>query len=131
MRHDVLPGLERDLGPGVAAALARTAALLRADADALDGWAADGARRGDGRRRRARRHRAGRACPPPCGPGCCAGPRSPPAAPPTDLAAGHVAALDALVTDWHGQGPLHLPGAVAASRACGRLALSRQPRSSR
>jgi tRNA(Ile)-lysidine synthase len=51
--------------------------------------------------------------------------------PATDLDAGHVAELDRLVTDWHGQGPLHLPGGVAAARACGRLALSRQPRSSR
>ena len=42
-----------------------------------------------------------------------------------------LAELERLVTDWHGQGPLHLPGQVSASRACGRLALSRQPRSSR
>jgi len=27
-----------------------------------------------------------------------------------DLTADHVAAVDALVTDWHGQGPAHLPG---------------------
>ncbi len=32
----MLPVLEEELGPGVAAALARTADLLRADADALD-----------------------------------------------------------------------------------------------
>jgi tRNA(Ile)-lysidine synthase len=36
VRHDVLPLLERELGPGVAPALARTAELLRDDADALD-----------------------------------------------------------------------------------------------
>ncbi len=130
VRTDVLPGLERDLGPGVAAALARTAALLRADTDALDGWAAaahtEAAEGGEGLgiavlaglpaavRTRVLRRAAIEA-------GC----------PATDLDAGHVAGLDRLVTDWHGQGPLHLPGAVSAQRACGRLALSRQPRSSR
>src|SRR4051812_44817321 len=36
VRQDVLPLLERELGPGVAAALARTADQLRADADHLD-----------------------------------------------------------------------------------------------
>ena len=39
VRRDVLPTLERALGPGVAAALARTARLARVDADALDAWA--------------------------------------------------------------------------------------------
>ena len=36
VRHVVLPVLERELGPGVAQALARTAALLRTDMEALD-----------------------------------------------------------------------------------------------
>ena len=36
VRHDALPALERALGPGVAEALARSAALLAADADVLD-----------------------------------------------------------------------------------------------
>ena len=36
VRSTVLPVLERELGPGVAAALARTADLLREDAAALD-----------------------------------------------------------------------------------------------
>lgn len=36
VRRDVLPVLERELGPGVAGALARTAAQLREDDDALD-----------------------------------------------------------------------------------------------
>jgi tRNA(Ile)-lysidine synthase len=39
VRHRVLPVLEAELGPGVAAALARTADLLREDAYALDGIA--------------------------------------------------------------------------------------------
>jgi tRNA(Ile)-lysidine synthase len=41
VRHEVLPVLEEALGPGVVEALARTAGLLRADADALDQLAAD------------------------------------------------------------------------------------------
>jgi tRNA(Ile)-lysidine synthase len=47
-------------------------------------------------------------------------------APASDLSAGHVEDLDRLVTDWHGQGPLQLPGGVAVTRACGTLTLSRR-----
>jgi tRNA(Ile)-lysidine synthase len=39
VRHTVLPVLERELGPGIAEALARTADLARADADLLDALA--------------------------------------------------------------------------------------------
>jgi tRNA(Ile)-lysidine synthase len=39
VRQRVLPVLEEELGPGVAAALARTADALREDAEALDRWA--------------------------------------------------------------------------------------------
>ena len=39
------------------------------------------------------------------------------------LSRAHVLAVDALVTDWHGQGAVALPGGVAARRAYGRLAL--------
>jgi tRNA(Ile)-lysidine synthase len=119
VRHGALPALEVALGPGVAAALARTASLLRADADALDAWAerAYGAARGPegldvpalgalpaAVRTRVLRRAALAA-------GCPAG----------DLAAGHVGEIDRLVTDWHGQGPLELPGRVSAARQCGRL----------
>ncbi|WP_053616964.1 tRNA lysidine(34) synthetase TilS [Nocardiopsis sp. NRRL B-16309] len=41
VRHEALPALEKALGPGIAEALARTAALLRADADTLDRLADD------------------------------------------------------------------------------------------
>ena len=41
--------------------------------------------------------------------------------PPTALTAAHVAALDALVTAWQGQGPLSLPGGVNADRRDGRI----------
>jgi tRNA(Ile)-lysidine synthase len=121
VRHTVLPMLERELGPGVADALARTARLLADDAEALDGWAEhvldaaatdpDGTSRvgvdvllaqpAAVRSRVLKRlaHRAG--------------------APGSDLTVGHVRAMDALVTRWHGQGPLHLPGRVQAGRAGG------------
>jgi tRNA(Ile)-lysidine synthase len=121
VRHDALPALESSLGPGVTAALARTAALLRADADALDAWAAtayDAAGRASGAgllvdvlgglpsavRSRVLRRAAIDA-----------------GSPPTDLSAHHVTELDRLVTDWHGQGPLDLPGQIRAARRCGRL----------
>lgn len=39
VRHDALPALENALGPGIPAALARTARMLRDDADALDEFA--------------------------------------------------------------------------------------------
>lgn len=119
VRHAALPALVDALGPGVAAALARTASLLRADADALDAWAGqayDDARGAEGLdalalgalpvavRGRVLRRAA-------LDVGSPAG----------DLSAGHVAELDRLVTDWHGQGPLDLPGQVSATRRCGRL----------
>jgi tRNA(Ile)-lysidine synthase len=125
VRTEALPALERALGPGVAEALARTARLLRADADALDGWAervvSEQDRDGGGLDvatlaalpeavRRRVLHRAAVAAGSPRG----------------ALTARHVAALDGLVGDWHGQGPLQLPGGVSASRSCGRLLLGRQ-----
>ena len=122
VRTQALPVLEAALGPGVAAALARTADLLRADAEALDALADSAAvrlRAADGSlacagladlpaalRGRVLRDAAVRA-------GC----------PRTALAAVHVAALDALVTAWRGQGPVALPGGVAGARRCGRLHL--------
>jgi tRNA(Ile)-lysidine synthase len=120
VRHDLLPAAEAVLGPGVAESLARSADLLRADADALDGWAARAladvsdpegsldcaalAALPGAVRRRVLRHAA-----------IAAG------VPGGALSAAHVAAMDALVTGWHGQGPAALPGGVVAQRQCGRL----------
>jgi tRNA(Ile)-lysidine synthase len=123
VRRDALPALEAALGPGVAAALARSADLLRADADALDVWAASAYAAcggGDGLdvpalealpaavRSRVLRRAALEA-----------------GAPAGDLTAGHVGELERLLRDWHGQGPLHLPGGVRVERRCGRLLLTR------
>jgi tRNA(Ile)-lysidine synthase len=124
-RHDALPALERALGPGVAAALARTARLLRDDADALDAWAERGAREAaddDGALDvtalaglpRAVRTRVLRQA------AIAAG------SPPGSLAAVHVDEMDRLVTTWHGQQHVDLPGCVRAVRRYGRLLLLRR-----
>ena len=112
VRHDVLPLLETELGPGVAATLARTADLLRADVEPLDELAA-AAYGGlsttlpvDGRSRSRRRSARG----------CCAWRRWRRAARDADLFHEHVRALDALLTDWHGQGAVDLPGRRADGR---------------
>src|SRR5450432_3059782 len=123
VRADLLPVLEEVLGPGVAAALARTADLARDDADALDLWAAteygsivDADSSLDAAalaalpaavRRRVLRLAALSA-------GCPVG----------GLGAAHLVAIDALVTDWHGQGPVSLPGGRCAVRRYGRLYLA-------
>jgi tRNA(Ile)-lysidine synthase len=117
VRHQVLPVLERELGPGVAAALARTAHLLRADTELLDDLAAS-AYSGLARplavdellalapavRTRVLRLAA-----------LDAGARD------SELFHEHVRSLDALLTDWHGQGPVDLPGRVRGVRREGVL----------
>jgi tRNA(Ile)-lysidine synthase len=125
VRTSVLPVLESALGPGVAEALARTAQLARDDADALDHWAAlahaevagagpDGIDIADLERLPAAvRTRVLRLAA--IGAGVAAG----------DLSSAHIAAIDALITDWHGQGAASLPGAFCASRRYGRLYLHR------
>ena len=119
VREAVLPAIEASLGERAIEALARTADLLRADADALDAWATQAlaeARAADGLdiarlgalpaaiRTRVLRIAALDA-------GALAG----------SVTARHVAALDAFVVDWHGQGPVALPGRVVARRQSGRL----------
>jgi tRNA(Ile)-lysidine synthase len=119
VRERVLPVLESELGPGVAEALARTAAQLREDTTLLDDLAAEAlaeARR-DGAldaawlaavppalRRRAL-HRAA----------LDAG------APASELTRDHVLAVDALLTDWRGQKWIDLPGPLRALRRDGLL----------
>jgi tRNA(Ile)-lysidine synthase len=44
-------------------------------------------------------------------------------APAGALTARHVAEMDRLVRDWHGQGPVSLPGGLVAERSCDRLTL--------
>lgn len=127
LRHRVMPVLEHEVGPGVTEALARTAALLREDDEALERWAqevrtAARCQDDDGRDTldvevlaevpAAVRRRVMRAEALECG------------VPGGDLRASHLADIDALVTQWKGQGPVHLPGGVRAERDCGRLHLA-------
>jgi tRNA(Ile)-lysidine synthase len=122
VRRTVLPVLEAELGPGVVEALARTADLLRDDADLLDRLAADADPADETldatelgglppalRRRVIRRWlQAGGA---------------------TDLSRQHVLAVESLVLDWHGQRVVQVPGADVV-RHDGRLRLrtaSNQP----
>ena len=119
LRTEVLPLLEDVLGGGVAPALARTAAQLREDLDALDDLAADQLRRFSDdaelpavelaglpvalRRRVLRGWLLGAAVP--------------------DLSAVHLTAVDALLTRWRGQGRVDLPGGAGVVRTSGRLAM--------
>ncbi|MGY1812966.1 tRNA lysidine(34) synthetase TilS [Blastococcus sp. SYSU D00820] len=121
LRTEVLPLLEDVLGGGVAPALARTAAMLREDLDALDALAAAELARlagADGLPARelgalpaALRRRVLR--------GWLRGAGVP------DLQAVHLAAVDALLTGWRGQGPVDVPGGAAVARASGRLVVRR------
>jgi tRNA(Ile)-lysidine synthase len=115
VRHHVLPTLESDLGPGVARALARTADMLRDDADALEALAVAALATDDIsvddllRLSRAVRTRVLRMLAKDAG--CTV----------NDLTREHILAIDALLTNWHGQGPLNLPGNVNVERRHGRL----------
>ncbi len=123
VRHQALPALEAALGPGVAEALVRTASQLRADAECLEDLAfAESAKlRGYGSdpagldvswlralpgaiRTRVLRDAAIMA-------GCPRG----------ALNAGHVEAIDVLVTGWRGQRWVDLPGGVRARRQAGKV----------
>lgn len=132
VRTRILPLMEELIGPGVTESLARTADQLRADADALDALAAQAERR----------------LIPDWPPAGQPGPRPVSVAEAAELApavrsrllkraavlasmqagsitAGHVAGLDALVTGWHGQRWLDLPGDVRCARRYGRLHFTR------
>lgn len=127
VRTQVMPLLEQVLGPGVAPALVRTGDQLRAAAQVIDPLAADLLDRAGtpgapdagwdvsvlvgapaGVRRAALHTLALRA-------GASGG----------SLSHEHVAALDALCVDWHGQGPVDLPGGLRVARSCGRLLVAR------
>lgn len=125
VRTRVLPVLEDELGPGVAATLARTADQLRDDMDLLDDFAETAlanmanmanlagelpvdrlAAQPTPIRRRVLRLAA-----------LAAG------APSSELFYEHVLAMDALVTDWHGQKWIDLPGGLRCMRHDGVIIL--------
>lgn len=116
-----LVDLETALGPGITEALTRTADLLRDDADLLDELADEATPEGGDAGvavsdlaglAPALRSRVWRRLLLDAG------------APAGSLTAAHVAACDRLVTDWHGQGPLHLPGDLRVVRADGRVGIA-------
>ena len=47
---------------------------------------------------------------------------------PVALTAERTAAVDALITDWRGQGPVNLPGGVSVLRVSGRLTVTGEDR---
>jgi tRNA(Ile)-lysidine synthase len=121
--REALPLLAETLGEGVIGGLSRSAQLLRDDADALDAWAMvevathvlDGqpgcsidvsALESMPRAIRTRIYKV-------MGERCGA----------TELDAVHIAGIDELITRWHGQGILNLPGRVNAAREYGRLSV--------
>ena len=117
LRGTVIPALVEVLGPGVIPGLARSAALLQADADELERQARTALGSGGGadawsvdvlvslpeaiRGRMLKMLAEGRG----------AGP----------ITASHVKAMDALVTNFRGQGAVSLPGGFEARREYGRL----------
>ena len=118
VRTEVLPLLEDVLGGGVAEALARTAALIRDDLEVLDASTSPAGTAPEGidldelaalpralRTRALKRWAEGNGA--------------------ATLTYEHVVALDALITGWHGQGPIDLPGGVSIRRASGRLAATK------
>lgn len=121
--RDALPLLAETLGEGVIGGLSRSARLLRDDADALDSWAAievathviDAAAGCSidvtalELMPRAIRTRIYKVMGERCGA--------------TELEATHIDGIDELITRWHGQGTLNLPGRVNAAREYGRLSV--------
>ena len=123
LRREVLPLLDDVLGGGTSAALARTATLLRQDLDALDALAAQW---------QAEHHATGEILP-------AAGLAELPTAlrqrvirlwlicrEVPELGSVHLDEVGRLVTNWHGQGPIDLPGGFSLSRTSGTLTLKTQ-----
>ncbi|MBK0417779.1 tRNA lysidine(34) synthetase TilS [Leucobacter sp. CSA1] len=120
VRDRILPVLEAELGPGIAAALARTAELAREDAEAFDDMVAETieeivepAEAGIAvsvaalaANPAALRHRLIRAV--------AAAEFG------SHLSREHTLAISALVTDWRGQGPIHVPG-ISVARSGGLI----------
>ena len=127
VRHELLPRLVDSLGPGVVAALARSATLTRAETEALDVWAERlfaelvtvepegtvidaAALAAEPQAVVARVVLAAAAA----------------AGSPRDrLGVTHVSAMSDLVVNWRGQGDIHLPGGVIARRGSGTVVLRR------
>jgi len=122
VREVVLPTMEKEIGPGISDALARSAKLLRDDADALDSLSDEIFSKLDpasleiskleSQPRAIRTRILRRAI-------YLAG------APQGSLSAEHIEPVEALITAWKGQGAISLPGGVTVARISGRLSLSK------
>jgi tRNA(Ile)-lysidine synthase len=117
VRKNVLPVMEQELGPGIRDALTRSAQLLRDDADALDKLALDFWNRDKSleieeltKLSKAVRTRVLRLALFESGI--------------SQLSAEQVAQVEALISNWKGQGEVSLPSGVKVSRISGRLTLS-------
>lgn len=120
VRSQVLPLMEEAIGPGIAEALARTASLLRDDADALDQMT-DAAVLGHDLASLEISHLA--SLPKAVRTRVIRRAIYAQGAPSGSISADHVSAVEALVTSWHGQGEVSLPGGVKVARISGRLSL--------
>jgi tRNA(Ile)-lysidine synthase len=116
-RKKVLPVMESELGPGIRDALVRSAQLLRDDADALDALAKEFWQQDRSLEvaplaalPRAIRTRVLRLALFESGA--------------SQLSAEQVAQVEALISNWKGQGEVSLPAGVKVSRISGRLTLS-------
>ena len=132
-----LADLEGDLGPGIREALARTADQLREDADHLDALA-DAAYATLHPVEREQIAGEGPPSPAICSlstGGLAELPRAvrtrvwrrlliAAGAPAGQVSARHTDDCDRLLTDWHGQGPIHVPGDLRVSRSGGRIVLA-------
>lgn len=117
VRKNVLPIMERELGPGITDALVRSAQLLRDDADALDNLAAQFWERDKSltiepleKLPKAIRTRVLRIALFEKGVAL--------------LSSEQVGQVEALISNWKGQGEVSLPSGVKVSRISGRLTLS-------
>ena len=123
VRQNVLPVIEEILGPKITEALARSSDLLRDDADALDSFANEFFNHVDKlnlevvdleRLPKAIRTRVLRLAIYNAG------------SPIGSLTADHIGSVESLVSDWHGQKEVALPGNVKVFRNSGRIILSNQ-----
>ncbi len=122
VRHRLLPVLEAELGPGVTEALARSARLLRADADFLDELAkTEFERIAPPRPGHSLPLDAVAALPPAIRSRVLRNAAIAAGCSPGSLTARHVAGLEALVTGWRGQRWADLPGGIRARRRYGKL----------
>ena len=119
VREKVIPIMEEEIGPGIVDALVRTSNLLRDDSDALDAMAEQFWNKAQSLKvedleqlPRAVRTRVLRIAIRDFGG--------------EPLSMDQVAAVEALVTNWRGQGEVSVPGGVKVSRISGRLSLSKR-----